>query len=125
MRLHTGIVIIAHGSRSDEANQDVMYIGKALREQGYYKVVEVGYLELARPDVLTAIDTCVSKGANHVIVIPFFLLAGTHVQEDLPALMEQARAKHPDVIIQMGRHLGFHQQLVEIILDRITDAKEG
>jgi sirohydrochlorin ferrochelatase len=125
MHLQTGIVIIAHGSRSDEANQDVVYIGKALRELGDYKIVEVGYLELASPDVLTAIDTCVSKGANHVIVIPFFLLAGSHVQEDLPELMEQARAKHQGVIIQMGRHLGFHRQLVEIVLDRITDAKEG
>jgi sirohydrochlorin ferrochelatase len=123
--LQIGVVIIAHGSRSPEANLDVIRIGECLRQTGDYPIVEVGYLELAQPDVLTAIDTCVAKGAERVILLPYFLLAGTHVRKDLPDLLRMAREKHPHIAFQMGQHLGFHPNLVDILLDRIREAKKG
>jgi sirohydrochlorin ferrochelatase len=44
---------------------------------------------------------------------------GAHVLEDLPEELEQARARYPDVAMVLGKHLGAHQKIAEVVVERM------
>jgi len=45
-----GLLLIAHGSRNPEANEDLVLLGRQM-EGGEFPVVEPSYLELAQPSI--------------------------------------------------------------------------
>ena len=60
--------------------------------------------------------------AKRIILLPYFLHFGNHVQKDLPEYVKSSRQRHPDVVILLGPHLGFHRKLVEIAEERLFEA---
>jgi sirohydrochlorin ferrochelatase len=47
---------------------------------------------------------------------------GAHVLHDLPEEIEQARQRHPGLVMEMGAHLGVHRKLAEVESERIHEA---
>src|SRR5262249_21152514 len=80
----TALLLIAHGSRHPEANDDLRHVAAALRQRGH-AVVEAAFLELADPNIDAAGERCVAQGAEIVVLVPYFLAAGVHVRRDLTA----------------------------------------
>src|SRR5262245_15303688 len=78
----TALLLIAHGSRHAEANDDLRHVAAALRERGHV-IVEPSFLELAEPTIEQGGVTCVEQGAERVVLVPYFLSAGVHVRRDL------------------------------------------
>src|SRR5579863_7369994 len=76
-------LLIAHGSRRDEANRDLVQLADALKERALYPIVEIAYLELSDPTIPEAGLACVQKGADRVFLLPYFLSFGAHVTDDL------------------------------------------
>src|SRR5436190_23850363 len=85
----TAILLIAHGSREPEANADLHHLAEALRRQGEYAWVEAAFLELAEPDPEAGAARCLARGAQRVILLPYFLSAGVHVTRDLSAIRDR------------------------------------
>ncbi|MEC9314794.1 MAG: CbiX/SirB N-terminal domain-containing protein, partial [Pseudomonadota bacterium] len=75
------LLIVAHGSRRQASNQEVIALAEQLRnsQQTDFDLVEAAFLELADPSIPEGIAQCVSQGANEVIVFPYFLNSGRHV----------------------------------------------
>ena len=55
-----------------------------------YAMVDVAFLDCAPPDLLTVVDSQVRRGADRVVVIPYFLTLGRHAAKDLPSIVEEA-----------------------------------
>ncbi len=112
------LLLVAHGSRLPEANTEVAELTDRLREASgdRYEIVAHAFLEIAEPDIPTGIDVCVAQGAAQLWVLPYFLAAGRHVRDDVPALLDQARERHPDVLINLCTHLGAEASLPELLL---------
>jgi len=121
------ILLMAHGSRIPEANDAVHAIALMVKEMAGYDIVEVSFREQHLPTIQQGIDACVARGAERVLLIPYFLFVGAHVREDLPEEMAEAKKRHPDVDFAMGKHLGAHRKLAEIVAERIGEglAAEG
>ena len=119
--MKTAILLMGHGSRVAEANDALHAIAGMVRQQGY-EIVEVAFREQHAPNIQAGIDACVAKGAERVLLYPYFLFAGAHVLEDLPAEMAEARLRHPGVEMLMGEPLGTHPKLGEIVCERIREA---
>src|SRR5262245_55747800 len=79
----TALLLIAHGSRQEEANADLHHVVAQLRARGRYDIAEACFLELAEPDIEQGGAGCVQQGAEQVILLPYFLSAGIHVRRDL------------------------------------------
>jgi sirohydrochlorin ferrochelatase len=120
--MKTAILLMAHGSRIPEANDAVHEIAKMVKNFAEYDVVEVSFRENHSPNIQQGIDACVAQGAERILLAPYFLYMGAHVQEDLPREMEEARLRHPGVEMAMGRHLGVHKRLAKLVIDRIQEA---
>ena len=120
--MKTAILLMAHGSRIPEANDAVNEIAGMVKQFADYDIVEVSFRENHSPNIQEGIDTCVAKGAGRILLVPYFLYLGAHVLEDLPKELEEARQRHPDVEMAMGKHLGVHKRLAKLVIDRIEEA---
>ena len=120
--MKTAILLMAHGSRIPEANDAVHEIAAMVKEMTGYDIVEVSFREQHLPNIQQGIDACVAKGAKRVILMPYFLFVGAHVQEDLPEEMSRARERYPRVEFAMGTHLGAHRKLAEVEVERIVES---
>lgn len=119
--MKTAILLMAHGSRIPEANDAAREIAAMVKQMTGYEIVEVSFREQHLPDIQAGIDACVAQGAQRVLLIPYFLFVGAHVQEDLPEEMAEAKRRYPDVEFAMGTHLGVHRKLAEIVVERIAE----
>lgn len=116
------LLVLVHGSPRAVANEPMFAVVEEVRKRGVYPVIEVGFMECNAPDIPTAIETCIAQGAAEIIAVPYFLHTGKHVADDLPALLEEAQARYPEVAFRMGDFLGRAPQLTDILLDRASDA---
>jgi len=58
----------------------------------------VGFNEFCAPSVGEALDRAVSGGAEDVLVVtPMLTRGGEHAEADIPAAIERATERHPDV----------------------------
>jgi sirohydrochlorin ferrochelatase len=117
----TAVLLIAHGSRKVEANQELHDLAGRLRAEGAYPIVEPSFLELAEPDIRTGGAACVAQGAARVLMVPYFLSAGVHLQEDLKAARDELREQFPEVDFRLAAALGPHPLLDTIVAERIRE----
>lgn len=119
----TAVLLIAHGSRRAEANQDLVQLADLVSERGRYQIVEVSYLELAEPSIPQGGQKCVDRGARRVLMMPYFLSAGVHVVNDLQEIRRDLANQFPQVDFVLCSHLGLHPLMAEIVLERLTERK--
>jgi sirohydrochlorin ferrochelatase len=117
------LLLIAHGSRQEEANADLHHMVEAARGWGRFPVVEGAFLELAEPNIDCGGRRCVERGARRVILLPYFLSAGVHVRSDLSTWRDRLAATFPQVDFRLAEPIGRHPLLLEILADRVRDAE--
>ncbi len=117
----TGFIVFGHGSRVESANQAVRDVADRLATSGEH-VVQAAFLELGEPDLAGAAALLLSRGVTRIVVIPYFLTLGTHLQRDLPRLVEQAAGQLGNVEIEVTSPLDGHPALLEALLDRASQA---
>lgn len=120
----TGIILFAHGSSVDTANDAVRAIAADVVKEGGFPLLETAFLELGRPDLSEAVDRLVSSNVDHIIVIPYFLTLGIHLRRDLPKMVEACARRHPGIRIDVTDPLDGHPALRLIVLDRAQKALE-
>jgi sirohydrochlorin ferrochelatase len=119
---NAAIILFAHGSRVEDANSGVRKLARQVEQSGGFDYVRAAFLEMARPNLPTAISEAVSAGRRRIIVIPYFLTMGVHLRHDLPQLIAHEREQHPGVEIRVGESLEGHPDLPALVLDRIRAA---
>lgn len=117
--MNTAILLLAHGSRISKANDAAREIAARVKKTTDFEIVEVAFREQHLPNIQQGVDNCVAQGACRILLVPYFLYLGAHVLEDLPEELEQARQRHPGVEMLLGKHLGVHDKLAEIVVERI------
>jgi sirohydrochlorin ferrochelatase len=118
----TAIVVFAHGSSIESANESVRRIAETVRLEGGFDLVEAAFLEQGRPDLASAVAALVQKGATRIVVLPYFLTLGVHLQRDLPKLVAELAQAHHGVDIRVTPPLDGHPALHRILEERAYDA---
>ncbi len=119
------ILLVDHGSQLDAANALLDEIADAVRRRRRDAIVEVAHMELAKPSLAEGLARCAARGAREVVVCPYFLGPGRHTSRDIPRLVDDARAAHPDLRISVADPLGFDERLVDLVLARADAASDG
>ena len=115
-----GVVLIDHGSRKAESNEQLHGLVALYKAQTGRSVVHAAHMELASPTLADAFSACVADGADTVVVSPYFLSPGRHWQEDLPSQAAAAAAQHPGVRFLVAAPLGLHPLVTQILESRLT-----
>jgi sirohydrochlorin ferrochelatase len=121
----TAVLLIAHGSRQQAANDDLRELAGRLSAEGTYTIVEPCFLELAEPDIPTGAERCVSRGATRVLIVPDFLSAGVHLRRDLTAARDEMSRRHSGVEFLLGSPLGPHPLLDHLVAIRVRELEEA
>ncbi len=118
----TAIVIFAHGSSIESANESVRLVVDAVRRDGGFDLVEPAFLEQGTPDLAGAVRSAVAQGATRVVVVPYFLTLGLHLQRDLPGIVKELSRINRGVRIDVAPPLDGHPALSRILQERAREA---
>jgi sirohydrochlorin ferrochelatase len=121
--MRNALLLIAHGSRQEEANADLFHVLTAMRRRGAFAIVEAAFLELAEPDIDAGAARCVAQGAGRVVLLPYFLSAGVHVRRDLAEARRRLASRYPQVQFRLAKPLGQHPLLLEVVAERAREAE--
>ena len=112
------LLLIAHGSRRQQSNDEVFLLAEKLKKKcgDQYEIIHAGFLELADVLIPDGVKKCVDDGATSIIVLPYFLNSGRHVVEDVPEIVEQTRPLYPQVEIKIAPHLGASELMMDLLL---------
>ena len=113
------VLFISHGSRYPSTKQEVESFVEKLKRLSEVPIFEYAFLEIAEPSIAEGIEICIDRGATEIIVLLNFLNSGKHVDEDIPKIVEEARAKHRGVIFHITEPIGQHEEIVHLFLDMI------
>jgi len=117
------LLIIAHGSRRMASNDEVREVARRfdLQEHDFDKVSSA-FLELDEPSIPQGLINAIKEGATEIVVLPYFLSAGRHVSEDIPALVDSVVQKYSDVSIKLAPYLGASDAMPSILLAQAEKA---
>ena len=118
----TGFIVFAHGSRVESANDAVRAVAAGLARAGGFAHVEAAFLELGSPDLEAAVDALAQAGATRIVILPYFLTLGLHMERDLPRLVKDICSKYNGLQVSVTPPLDGHPGLVDVLLDRARNA---
>lgn len=115
------LLIVAHGSRRKESNDEVRRLACRIDENSgpAFDLVASAFLEISSPQIDSAVADLLEAGATEVKVFPYFLAAGTHVVNDIPRILKEEEEKYPSVHFEVLPHLGALQGISTLILNQI------
>jgi sirohydrochlorin cobaltochelatase len=119
MTPHPALLIVGHGSRSQEAADEFHVVADRVRARAPELTVGAGFIELARPAIGDVVADLVAGGTIDMIAVPLMLLAAGHTKNDIPATLTRERLRHPHVSITYSRELGIRPELLSLAERRI------
>jgi sirohydrochlorin cobaltochelatase len=78
-----GILLVGHGSSLSSGNEVVYRLWEQYKEESDYPV-EVGFMNIEKPTIPTAINTLAKEGVSRIIAVPVFLAHGLHTKKIFP-----------------------------------------
>lgn len=96
----------------------------ALEQSGLYGHVRIGFLNYTSPRFSEAVDELVQDGSLEIIIVPYFLVAGKFVTEDLPEEIGAARERHPHVTFTVAEAVLAAPEMADAILESASLAHQ-
>ena len=120
-----GVLILAHGSKQKETEETLSAIISALRNElrdnDEISEIAPAFLQFSDKNLHKGLAALTDKGIDDILVVPYFLFAGTHIKEDIPGEIEGFIKTRPGVKVSLGKTLGADRRLAMILKDRVTE----
>jgi sirohydrochlorin cobaltochelatase len=95
------LILFAHGSRDPRWAAPFARVLARVQADAPAQAPMLAFLELMEPDLATAVASQAARGFSAIRIVPLFLGQGGHLREDLPRLVDDLRAAHPQVEIEL------------------------
>jgi sirohydrochlorin ferrochelatase len=115
------LLLVAHGSRSTHGQEEMARLADVVRSMVPGTDVRLGYLEMSEPPASAVIDSLLADGVDDVIVVPLMLHAAGHSKSDVPAVVLEARARHPKARLRYARPFGVDAALLDLAHKQLAD----
>ncbi|MBI5458815.1 sirohydrochlorin nickelochelatase [Methanobacterium sp.] len=129
-----GILLIGHGSSLPQSNDVIYKLSSMYKETSPYPV-EMGFMNIEKPSIPTALNALAGKGVNKIIAAPIFLAHGLHTKEDIPYMLGLGEARKDagyynekqeviefDGEIVYIEPIGADPRIVDVIKKRVKDS---
>lgn len=124
------LLVVSHGSKRQESNQEFKEFIKKLNHinseiknskefesisvisdqidltdfSGSYSEIRGACLEFASPQLETVIENLMQEGKTEVEILPLFIFAGYHVLRDIPQRMKKLKNKYEELKYNILNH---------------------
>lgn len=109
------LVLFGHGSLLCGSDEPMRTHADRLREKEEWLDVQVGFLNYSEPAIEKAVEQCIARGAGHIVIAPYFLVAGKFVTVDLPARIASVKAAYPGVQFTVAQALEDVDGLLDVV----------
>ncbi len=111
------LVLIAHGSKKKQSNDEFRELVGLIREQNSdkYEKIIASFLEMESPSITNVVKELSSKKVSSITFYPFFLNSGKHVIVDIPDIVEELKKEYPNIEFKILPHFGQSSKIVSII----------
>ena len=122
--VNRGVLVVGHGSRRHEANEDVREATRRIGERGRFGLIEAAFLEIEHPNIREGFARLVERGASEITVHPYFLSPGRHTRGDIPLEVREAASHYAGVSYRITEPLSAHPLVIDASLQRIFESIE-
>ena len=119
------ICLIGHGSRDLEAVQEFLTLSQKLHKKKFCKIVEPGFLELAKPTAAVGLSACQQNDVKNIIILPGILFSGEHTQRDIPRTASEVFQNKPETNLIFAKPLATHPKVIEACQKRIEGGENN
>lgn len=116
----SAVVFFCHGSRDPGWRLPFDRLVAEQRRRAPEVAVELAFLELMAPDLPTVLDRLADQGRTRIRIVPLFLAGGRHTRQDLPALVDAARARWPGLQVRVDAPLLEQPMMRTALLDALS-----
>lgn len=116
------LVITAHGSRKKESNDEILRLAQKVKQLRTHDFdsVSAAFIQFTEPLLPSEIEKLAARGAEKIIVFPYFIGAGSHVIKDIPDIIYDASETHPDIRFSVTAHLGGIDGIEHLVIDEVS-----
>ncbi|GBD88885.1 sirohydrochlorin cobaltochelatase [bacterium BMS3Abin03] len=135
-----GLLIIAHGSPSEQWNQPVLYIENQVKELlktkniSDFDEVRVALMEFNEPSISTVLKDMENNGITKIYALPLFIAPSEHSLYDIPTILglyyddgitnkleeEGTKMVETKIKITVGPSLNYKNIIKNILLDKVS-----
>jgi len=95
--MERALILFAHGARAATWALPFQRLRELTAQQRPDVAVSLAFLELMTPGLPDEVAALAARGVREITVVPIFLGQGGHLLRDLPKLLDEVRAAHPDI----------------------------
>ena len=116
----TGVLLLGHGSRRAEANEEWEMIWQMFCQLHPQLTVQRAYVEFCHPSLEEGVALLAGqKPLKTIVIVPLFLTTGKHLYQHIPEKIAQLEQQYPEISFVMTEHIGPDSLLLNIIEKRI------
>jgi sirohydrochlorin ferrochelatase len=115
------LVALAHGSKDPRSAETVNALCEQVRGLRPDLRIEPAFLDHCEPSPAQVFDGLVAEGFDEVVVVPLLLTAAYHARIDVPAAVQEAADRHPQLRMPVSEVLG-DDVLLDVLDRRVRSA---
>ncbi len=116
------ILYIGHGTRSIKGAEEAKRFVKQVMQRIDVEIQEMSFLELTEPLIKEGFRRCVEKGATEITVVPLFLLAASHIKQDIPQVLASLQADYPHVQVTVKDPFGVQGRILDAVAEFVRSS---
>ncbi len=83
--------------------------------------VLVSCLEFIEPFPVDAVEMLAGRGLSEVVIMPYLLGHGKHATDELEEVLDDVKARSPQVDVRLAEGLGADSRLADLVVERVRD----
>lgn len=111
------LILFAHGARAASWAAPFEQLRALTQARMPAVPVSLAFLELMEPRLPEHVAALAAQGVAGVTIVPVFLGQGGHLLRDLPLLVAQLRADHPQLAINVAGAVGEDPNVLNAMTD--------
>ena len=120
------LVLIGHGSKLPHNKDNLVKLAEILRKKSIFNTVEISFMVRNTPTIPEAIENLVNRGIKKIVLVPAFLAAGVHTEQEIPEMIglkgEESTYEARGIELFYGEPLGADERIADIIEEKALKA---
>lgn len=117
-----GVLLVGHGTRRQSGQSQFRDVFRQFERHLAPVPAAQAFLELAEPDIPTAVRQLADQGITKLITVPVLLFAAGHAQRDIPQAVSAACRQHGLDSIEQTTALRSAEPVIELSATRFRQA---